>query len=83
MNIIGLTYEEEIRAPVAYVCFTRGYLFGSVEADQDGRVLLGIVRSHSILNAEFEKNGCEGYPSLLEVKIDESWRKIAFFRFCS
>ena len=55
MNILGLADEEEIRSPAAYVRFTRGYLFESVEADQDGRILLGTARSHSVLNAEVEK----------------------------
>ena len=79
MSILGLTYEEEIRLPVAYVCFTGGYLFGSVEPDKDGRILLGTARSHSVLNAEFEKNGCEEYPSLSKVKIVQSWEKSLFF----
>ncbi len=34
-------------------------------------------------DTEFEKHGCEGSPSVSEVKIFESWRKIAFSRFCS
>lgn len=60
MNIVGLTYEEEIRSPVAYVCFTRGHLSGSVEPDQDDGILLGIVYSHSILTLNSKNTVAKG-----------------------
>ena len=45
-----------------------GNYSGRFEPDQDSRILLGTARSHSVLNAEFETNGWEGYASLSEVK---------------